>query len=291
MGLTIEDKVENFPQIRYLNLIESEDRRRYMEAQAGKYGLNVVRFPIENFYKNPIPYDSWRDFTLDPTKTNCDNNEHNFQLAVIISQLRSMQRWYDDTYSPYAIFCDDDMSFESIESWNFTWNEFMELLPQDWKAVQLIRMRQDLRLFENWQENINPNSRAFKLIRRGLGEHNCGGGLFLMKREFVKYLLDRFIVDGKFVFRCLGDGITPGMDASEDTILCSPNGVYNFPMFYEDCTFESTITQTYPYLDMSPARCQFYLNIHNTSQDFYRCFWKKFGPTCNLSAMMRLDPI
>lgn len=287
MGLTLEDKLKGFPKVYYLNLIESVDRKMYMETQARKYSLEFIRFPVQNFYKNPVKFKSWKEFELDPTAPNCMANETNFQFAVVISYIRLLSHWYETTNDPYAIFCDDDINFFSIDYWTFTWQQFMEKLPGDWEGVQLIRMMKNISLGPNWKQNVDQNSPNFKMLKRRELPNAAGGSAYLIKREYASELLNRYYPNKEFDFTLKEDtkDLLPGISAVEDTILYKDT-TYNIPLFVEDCQFKTTLKYTYPYLEITAEREDFYKKVHNGTQDLYTYFWKTYGPTTSLNSLM-----
>jgi hypothetical protein len=122
-------KLENFPSVNYISLYESTDRRDFMECQMKYFGIKRVnRYLTERFINlHDIEITGYYTDTV-------------LHLGTIVSQLNLMRNWYNSCNDPYAIFCEDDISFESINYWNFTWNEFVENLPNDWGCVQLMRI-------------------------------------------------------------------------------------------------------------------------------------------------------
>ena len=59
------------------------------------------------------------------------------EVGCVTSHLKAIKQWYETTDTPYAIFAEDDVSFDTAFFWKFTWNEFLEKLPYDWDVVQL----------------------------------------------------------------------------------------------------------------------------------------------------------
>lgn len=297
--ITLEDKLKGFPNVYYLNLQESVDRRIYMDSQAKKYPINFVRFPVENHFRNPTEFECDKNYEMDPLKPNSDHNGIHFQLAVTMSYIKAFKQWYDSTYDQFAIFCDDDMDFSLLENWNFTWEEFMNNLPRNWEAVQLIRMRKDLNLDSNWttliDEEIEPIQLKRKLrpglvpnfcmIKRNINQPNCGGSIYLLTREYVAKVLDKFYKNDKFSFMS-EVGFTPGIRGVENTLLFEHQGVYNIPLFVERAQLLSTLKHTFPYMNVD-GNSKFYHDVHVQSQAYYSYFWMKHGKSITLDMIIK----
>ena len=63
-------------------------------------------------------------------------------IGCAVSHLKAIKKWYDETDESYAFFCEDDLSLETVEYWNFTWEEFVESIPEDADCVQLLCLRE-----------------------------------------------------------------------------------------------------------------------------------------------------
>jgi hypothetical protein len=150
----MNSKLENFPSVNYTSLYESIDRRDFMESQMKYFGIKRVNSYLTERFINL--------YDIEITGYHIDQITH---LGAIVSQLNLMRNWYNSCNEPYSIFCEDDISFESIHYWNFTWNEFIENLQLHYPDIPMIVLEQwkelDQKLYELdegvynriWKEN------------------------------------------------------------------------------------------------------------------------------------------
>jgi hypothetical protein len=191
--------------------------------------------------------------------------------GTVISYLTAMKNWYDTTNEEYAIFCDDDMSFESIDHWSFTWQEFMDKLPADWEAVHLVRIN-------NWNYGLMNNAIKFEIptLQLRKKEWDDFGSAGLFKREYIKKILDRHWISPLNFNFCITDS-TPGWFyyATIENVLFSGlcNTVYNIPLLVEK-SFSTTLNVT---------RSTY---SHDKSYEYYSTLWKMYGPDLPLWYIM-----
>ena len=57
--------------------------------------------------------------------------------GCVVSHIKMIKKWYDETDEEYAFFCEDDLKLETVNHWNFSWTEFIQSLPEDAECVQL----------------------------------------------------------------------------------------------------------------------------------------------------------
>jgi hypothetical protein len=226
-------KLNNFPSVNYTSLYESQDRREFMSKQMDYFGIkrhNV--YLTERFSKisNSIEY------------TGLHLELVGLQLGTIISHLNLLRNWYVSCDEPYAIFCEDDIDFSSINYWNFTWDDFVANLPSNWECVQLMRIVEYVQL----REAGYPVEDLFKLdLRWGRwwGSHS------LMRRSYVKKLLDRYIRGYNQYHIELWVDNSSFIPVIENVLFVGAGVVYNFPMLIECGQFNSTIRNSD---DLSP---------------------------------------
>lgn len=213
-------KCKNFPSVHYTSLYESQDRRKFMNGQFDFYGIRGHAYLTDRFVNIKD------NFIIEgPGVAEIGND-----IGIPITHINMMRNWYTTCNEEYAIFCEDDISFEIINYWNFTWQEFMQNLPPNWECVQLMRML----------DNYDAHSDQLLLdIRRGRywGTHS------IMKRSYVKRILDKFAIgynhykfetylfNGSYLIAC-PENIMFG---------CFPDQsfVYNFPILIENIEFPS----------------------------------------------------
>jgi GR25 family glycosyltransferase involved in LPS biosynthesis len=161
-------KLKNFPSVNYISLYDNHERREFMENQFKKYGMRGV------VHLNH-PYSKLKEYV----KVIPEHSEEWIgpaQLGITISHLMMIRNWLESTDEPYAIFTEDDISFKSVEYWNFIWDDFMGHLPKDWECVQLLYLKTD------------GNVTSLKL--RGHEWDDWAVTAYLTKRSYAKKLIE-----------------------------------------------------------------------------------------------------
>jgi len=225
--LTIEEKLKNFPSVNYTSLRESTDRRKFMQDQFDQYGITKTNvYLTERFNKisNYVQVTGSGSFTPDVCR----------QMGTIISHINLLRNWYVSTDEEYAIFCEDDVSFESIKHWNFTWDEFVNNLPEGWNVVQLTRVLMPY---------CNPAGEPILTLQLARGR--WWGSYALLRRSYVKLLLDKvcFGYNGYRLDNIDVDGVVL-MPIVENLLYLQSGsawgGIYNFPMLVENSNLGTT---------------------------------------------------
>jgi hypothetical protein len=205
-----EEKLKDFPTVYYISLKESVNRREFMAKQLDAHGIKHHAFLVDRYseIKDSIDvriYPETAKPLLTPLNVGCS-----------VSQIQMMRHWYENTDEDYAIFCDDDANFDSINHWTFTWNEFVENLPGDCHILQLIRMDD---IIERYGVDIRLNRVVY------------WGTARLMTRESVGLLLSILAnADGSYNLIAGGGKHLPGV---ENILFHNCPGFYNFPLLTE----------------------------------------------------------
>lgn len=160
------NKLEGFPKLYSVSLNTSEDRRIDLLKACRLHCIDVEimkvpRFPACNSLISGNMSDSIQD---------------NVALGVTANHIRMIRKWLNETSDESAVFCEDDLSFETVGLWDFTWQDFMNSLPYNWGVIQLCSIRQDD--FEFGLTNLWTSM-------------SWGANCYLMKRDFAEELVDR----------------------------------------------------------------------------------------------------
>jgi len=239
-------KTENFPSINCTSLRESADRRAFIEAQCLVYGINRANFYITD-----------RFVDIDTNLEISGNYAYSVipQAGTIISHINLLRNWYNSCNEPYAIFCEDDISLESIAYWNFTWTEFMDNLPADWECVHLMRI---VSPFDGDTVRLKVEPRCWWWW----GAHG------LMRRSYVKKILDHVCLSSNSYKLEMGD-LQPII---ENMLFSGYLGtVYNFPMLVEHEKFNTTYPGKGNSLD------------HEESHKYVLNLWRTQGLTLSIN--------
>ena len=122
-------KICNLPKIYWLNLDSDTHRREYMEKQFQYWG-------IENHH-HISGYDGRDDDVASYLKGRIPDNMTQNEVGCVLSHLKAIKHFYEETNEPYVLILEDDVSFDPVKYWNFNWTDFVSNLPYDWDCVQL----------------------------------------------------------------------------------------------------------------------------------------------------------
>jgi hypothetical protein len=258
------EKLKNFPSVNYISLYDNHERREFMENQFKKYGMKGV------VHLNH-PYSKLKEYV----KVIPEHSEEWIkagQLGITISHLMMIRTWLETTDEPYAIFTEDDISFKSLEYWNFTWDDFMSHLPKDWECVQLIRMESPFglecfdRMRLDLRESLSFNGRWW-------------GASWMMTRKYAENIVNQHYPEPG-VFNLWHYVVMP----ISENILFFHRGypVYNFPLLFENWqelkTTNSSVSEQEE--DDKSGR--------DLSQQITKHLWVSMGSTLNLKEAMEL---
>jgi len=203
-------KLNNFPSVYYVSLEECADRRNELEKQFKHYNISPNAVISKRYSEsNDIITGRYIDSLNEGTKGCC------------VSHLKAIKKWYEETDENYGFFCEDDLSLESVEYWDFTWEEFMNSIPKDLECIQLFTIREEY-------DTFNLRSRYWD---------DWGATAYVISRTYAKKLIDTFIVGETFNLEIPNSNVMPLIE----TILFSSVGTsYVYPLFVENTRFDST---------------------------------------------------
>lgn len=206
----IRNKLCGFPTAYYVSLEESDDRRKNLTQQFLEYNIKPKGLISKRFSESNDIVTGINAHTLNDGTKGC-----------AISHLRAIQNWYTTTDEEYGFFCEDDLSLETIEHWNFTWKEFIDNLPSDWECVQLMSIRGefvDIHLRERYWDDWSVTA-------------------YIMKRDYAKKIIDAHIKENSYHLEIFNSNIQPLI---ENLLFYEKGKVYTIPLFTEEIKFQST---------------------------------------------------
>jgi hypothetical protein len=204
-------KLKNFGPLYYINLDGQPERDAAMMSMCNYWELNPTRisaFDGRNSSLNHILEGS-HDIGISSGEVGC-----------VTSHLKAIKQWYETTDTPYAIFAEDDVSFDTARFWKFTWDEFVEKLPYDWDVVQLAI--------------INPGVVYASMHARWVNDFSTA--CFMVTRHHAKKLIDHHCVGDKFR---LDQGVKPRPVA--DDLIYNCGRTYAIPLFHYKIEMGSSI--------------------------------------------------
>ena len=233
------NKLENFPTSYYVTLEESVDRQKNIINQFEKYGIS------------PIPIVSKRFSESNDIVTGKYLHQLNAGTAgCCVSHLKAIKNWYESTSEDYAFFFEDDLSLETVQYWDFTWEEFIESLPEDAECVQLLTIRNDFETFEIRERYWN----------------DWGATAYILTRDYAKKIIDTYIKGNIFQLEIPNSEIMPLI---ENILFTSVGKSYTVPLFLENIEFDSTFSK-----DQDDDVNAGQKNNHKVAHEIVLSYWK-----------------
>ena len=270
MNKSIKEKLINFPPIYYITLSDSVNRQKLFEEQFFLNGIKNVNM-VEAYDGRKINYCEENNIVGGQYLHQMDSG----QIAATISHLKAISEWYYNSNSEYAIFFEDDMLIESVNDWNFTWDEFISILPENWKTIQLSLIK----------DNIKQDD--MKLIQRDIINlftpfENWSAGSYLIRRNYAKELIEYFYQNKKYFLQIKNNNYhslysikeygktLPLLPLIEHCLFALANtNAYTIPLFYENTNFESTF---YPHFIQNSHK-----GFQVDSSNYVKNWWKTKG--------------
>jgi FkbM family methyltransferase len=212
----MNNKLENFPSVYYVSLEECKDRQQNIERQFAECGITPTPIISKRFAESDDEITGKFLDQLNGGTTGC-----------VISHLKAIRKWYEETDEDYAFFCEDDLSLETVQYWDFTWEEFIETIPEGACCVQLLVIRKDYETFD---------------LRKRLWD-DWAGTAYIITRDYAKILVEHYCLGEKrFHLELPGTGrvLVPLL---ENVLFETLEDVcYTIPLFVEDTKFNSTFS-------------------------------------------------
>lgn len=211
-----KNKLENFPSVYYVSLEECKDRQENIEKQFAEYGITPTAILSKRFAESDDEITGKFLDQMNGGTTGC-----------VISHLKAIRKWYEETDEDYAFFCEDDLSLETVKYWDFTWEEFIETIPEGTCCVQLLVIRKDYETFD---------------LRKRYWD-DWAGTAYIITRDYAKVLVESYCLGKKrFHLELPGTGnvLTPLL---ENVLFETLEDVcYTIPLFVEDIRFNTTFS-------------------------------------------------
>jgi FkbM family methyltransferase len=204
------NKLDELTSVYYVSLEECVDRQKSIEDQFVKYNISPKSIISKRFSEsNDIVTGKYLDTLNNGTKGCC------------VSHLKAIKDWYESTDDDYGFFCEDDLSLETVDYWDFTWEKFIDSLPEDADCVQLLTIRNNFDTFE---------------IRERYWD-DWGATAYILTRDYAKKIIDSYIKGDTYHLEVVNYNVMPLI---ENIIFTSLGKTYTIPLFVENTEFVST---------------------------------------------------
>ena len=144
------------------------------------------------------------------------------ELGCTMSHLKAIKYFYEQTDLDSIIICEDDIVFDTVPYWPFTWNGFMSQVPYDWDVLQCA-----ITSTKNLRVNLHP-----RLI------NDFCAAFYVITRHHASKILRHHVRKDKFK---LDQNLKPR--ATSEEIIYNSGKTYSIPLFTYRYDFESGIHQ------------------------------------------------
>lgn len=239
------NKLKGLKLINCISLESSKDRQEKTINEFNKFEVNVKVIKaydgrLTDYQNNPIVEGLYLQ--------QMDSGA----IATVLSHLKAIKDWYNNTNEDYGFFCEDDMLISNVNNWLFNWNSVIDNLPKHWKAIQLSVIK-DMK-----ESDMKLNIRKWD---------NWACGAYILSRTYAKTIIDKYYPDDKFIL------INHNLIPLVENIIYGPENkdIYTLPLFTEDISFKSTF---YPKFINTEQK-----DNQKESADFIKNWWEQCGKT------------
>jgi len=245
-----KDKLIDFPSVYYISLEESQDRRDNLQNQFHEYGIYTFN-PIisKRFHESDDKVYGEQLHILDDGTTGC-----------VVSHIKAIRKWYEETDEDYAFFCEDDLSLDTVKYWTFNWTDFIEALPEDAECIQLCCVRSN-------QEEVTFRERTM---------YDWSVTAYILTRDYARKIIERYCDGDSYRLEIPGTQFYP---MPETVLFYGLGKVYAFDLFVEDQNLKSTFTET---ANIEGGNKEH----HIESYEHVLNWWRNIGSTSSLNQLM-----
>lgn len=229
----MKNTFKNFGPIYVINLKRREDRRKHMESEFKKHNIKDYEF----FEAIDGEKDLVRDMITSPNIPISDG-----ELACTLSHLSVIKYWLENSNSDHVIIMEDDLSFETVQYWSWTWEEFLKKIQNNYNMLQLAITN---------TRKINTSLHLREIY------DNCAN-CYLITRERAEKLINKYYTNNKFAIP------EDAVYSTSEMVIYSDAICYSFPLF----------TYILEDSDLEKDRKQNTSLIHIKSKNEVLNFWK-----------------
>jgi len=207
-------KLNGLNLVNCISLESSKDRQEKTINEFNKFEVNVKVIQaydgrVTDYQNNPIVQGLYL------------HQMDSGAIATVLSHLKAIKDWYNTTNEDYGVFCEDDMLISNSNNWLFNWNDVINNLPKNWKAIQLYVIK-DVK-----ESDMKLNIRKWD---------NWACGIYILSRTYAKKIIDKYYPNDTFIL--INDNLIPLVE----NIIYGPENkdIYTLPLFTEDTSFKST---------------------------------------------------
>lgn len=242
-------KLKNIPPALWLNLDADSHRFEHMNSQ-------FEYWEVQN-HTRISGYDARVDDVSLLLKGRIPDNMSPNEVGCVLSHLKAIKYFYEETDHPYVLIFEDDVSLDIAKFWDFTWQDFFCRIPYDWDSVQLT--------------TICTGDIHMRIHPRFINDFSAAA--YLITRHHAEKIIKNHVRGDKYK---LDNGVKP-RPVSEDLVFESGK-TYSLPIFLYR-------------LDLGSAIHPEHIDIfHRNSHDGLLNFWTQNGAQLKIDDLMNYDP-
>lgn len=259
-------KFNNFPTVYYLTLKTSIARQMDLERQFLEHGISCRM--IEGYDGRKVDIRDQLSISGPYVDKSLISSE---VLSVSVSHVNMIYRWYKETNEEYGFFCEDDINFSLINTWNFEWQEFMENLPSDWKIIQLSLIKE-----------TPVTGSDMRMRRKRWNDWSCCA--YILKRSYAEKIISDYYNESTNTYTL--DIKNTNHHPIPENLVYPGNyrQCYVMPFFTENRNHISTLTR-----DKDESRRV--KNMQDQSSYFITTWWQENGKNIKIKELIMVDKI
>ena len=139
LEISVQEKLRTFPTVFYINVDSDIKRRDLLEAELKSSGIDFVRVPA-----------------LTPEDIAGLRQKED---ACLFSHFRALEYFLDSTEDEWAVIAEDDLTFETVAKWNFTWAELFEKITK--QGINIYQLALSANCPENFEDRLHPRREGY----------------------------------------------------------------------------------------------------------------------------------
>lgn len=211
---TVKRKLKGLYPILWINLDTETNRQEHMNSLFDQYEIENTRISaIDARGDNDVS-----DLLIGKFPELITQGE----LGCTMSHLKAIKYFYEETDLEQIIICEDDIVFDTVEYWPFSWKDFISKVPYDWDVIQCA-----ITSTKNLRANLHP-----RVI------NDFCAAFYVISRHHAAKLIKNHIRDERYK---LDQNIKPR--AASEELIYNSGKTYSMPLFTYRYDFDSGIHQ------------------------------------------------
>lgn len=201
------NKLGGFGPVYVINLPRRTDRLEHIKKIFKDY--DITNYTIIDAFDAKDELDHLIDY-----KPVIRKSVRKVEVATTMSHIKAIKYWIDNSDTDYAIFCEDDLSFDTVQYWGWNWQEFIDSINIDFDVIQL-----------SITQFSNPK---FILHKKRNNEYSAN--VYILKRNHAIEIIKRMFKENKYYI----SGDRANSVADHDVIFGYTDKCYSCGLFTYD---------------------------------------------------------